>query len=565
MSIEVDTPPMADFLTPAALKHRLEAPDELALIDVSEEGEFGMGHLLRAVNVPYSRLELLIRPLVPRLDCPIVLVDQSNAVTARAARRLEALGYRNLSVLQGGTEAWAAAGFELFRGVYVPSKAFGEWVEHAFDTPSIDAHTLSALLAQGEDIAVLDPRTVAEHAARHIPTAIACPGAELLYRFRDLVPSRDTLVVVACGGRTRGIMGAQSLITAGVPNRVVALADGNHGWTLAGFDMEQGLERHYGTASEHGAAWARERADALLHKFQLPTVDLRTLAQWQQADATRTTFTFDVRSPEEYRAGHLAGARSAPGGQLIQATDQWMGTLGARVVLVDDDGVRAVLVAYWLTLMGWDAHVLRDEAHAPARAAGRHAPQAAHAQSPDAAAQVIRESQPAPVRAAEIDPHAAAARLAQGALAVSVDSSTDYLAGHPPGALWANRSRLDGVATAAAGRAVLLFSADGESAHLAAADLAERVDSATGIAVVRGGLQAWKAAGLPIESAPEERLTQDERVDTLFWAHDRRRGNPEAMRAYLEWEKNLLSQVAADGFRFAARAPGAAAPQTTNG
>ena len=41
-----------------------------------------------------------------------------------------------------------------------------------------------------------------------------------------------------------------------------------------------------------------------------------------RADASRTTYLFDVRLREAYRAGHLPGSLSAPGGQLVQATDR---------------------------------------------------------------------------------------------------------------------------------------------------------------------------------------------------------------------------------------------------
>ncbi|WP_159589785.1 rhodanese-like domain-containing protein [Hydrogenophaga sp. BPS33] len=552
-------------MKPFELKARLDQPAELALIDVSEEGEFGLGHLFRAVNVPYSRLELLIRPLVPRLSCPIVLVDHGNGIASLAAQRLRAMGYGAIEILDGGTAGWAHAGYQLFHGVYVPSKAFGEWVEHEFDTPSIDAHTLSALLEGNEDVVVLDPRTVAEHAVRHVPGAIACPGAELLYRFGDLVPSPQTLVVVACGGRTRGIMGAQSLITAGVPNRVVALADGNHGWTLAGLALEEGLQRAYGRASAQGASMARERADAVLRRYRIPVVDRDILAQWLRDNDSgeRSTFAFDIRAHDEYQAAHLPGTRSAPGGQLIQATDQWVGTLGARIVLVDDDGVRAVLTAYWMGLMGWDVHVLRD--HGTATGATHHDAASAAAgksaaitadMAADMAARVVREARRAEVRAEEIEPSLAAQQLTRGALAVSVDSSADYLSRHPRGALWANRARLGPVVEAAKSTsALLLFSVDGESAHLAALDLQERLGaSGPAVQVVRGGMEAWIEAGLPVDAAPEDRLAQADRIDTLYWAHDRRRGNLEAMRTYLEWEKHLLAQMAADGVQFTSSA-----------
>src|SRR3954468_7316465 len=73
---------------------------------------------------------------------------------------------------------------------------------------------------------VLDSRPFDEYQRVSIPTAVNVPGAELALRIHDLAPSPQTLVVVNCAGRTRSIIGAQSLINAGVPNKVVALRNG---------------------------------------------------------------------------------------------------------------------------------------------------------------------------------------------------------------------------------------------------------------------------------------------------------------------------------------------------
>src|SRR5205085_12656552 len=82
------------------------------------------------------------------------------------------------------------------------------------------------------------------------------------------------------------------------------------------------------------------------------------LAEWRREADRRTLYVMDVRDPAEYRAGHLPGSVIAPGGQLVQETDSWLGVWGARVVLVDDTGVRARMTASWLRRMGWDAAVL---------------------------------------------------------------------------------------------------------------------------------------------------------------------------------------------------------------
>src|SRR5690348_15506739 len=130
-----------------SLQKKLAGDGELALLDAREQGVHYRGHPFFACAAPLSRLELLIDDLVPRRSAPVVLLDGGGEDLAeRAALRLEELGYADVSVLRGGCAAWQAAGGELFRGVNVPSKAFGEFVEHEYATPRIAPGELKKLL-----------------------------------------------------------------------------------------------------------------------------------------------------------------------------------------------------------------------------------------------------------------------------------------------------------------------------------------------------------------------------------------------------------------------------------
>src|SRR5262245_2204671 len=339
-------------LSAAALKDMLDDGTEFALIDVREELTFSQSHLLWARNVPLSRFELLFARLVPRLTTRIVLCDDNDGLAKRAATILANAGYTDLSYLQGGIAAWAAAGFVLFSGVHVPSKAFGEFIEHDSGTPSISAAELSAMMRNGTDIKVLDCRPFDEYVRISIPTGINLPGAELVLRVRDIVPSSGTTIVVNCAGRTRSIIGAQSLINVGVPNKVVALRNGTMGWHLAGLACDSGKTTRAPAVSSAGLSWAKSAAAAVARKSDVRRIDPAKLDEFR-TDRTRTTYLFDVRDPDEYAAGHFPGAVSAPGGQLVQATDLYAGTLGARIVLSDDNEVRALMTASWLRQMGW--------------------------------------------------------------------------------------------------------------------------------------------------------------------------------------------------------------------
>jgi rhodanese-related sulfurtransferase len=508
------------------LKAMLADGRELALIDVREELIFSQRHLLFARSVPLSRLELKFAALVPRRTTRIVLCDDADGLAERAADVLRRAGYTDVSALAGGIAAWAAAGFELFSGVNVPSKAFGEFVEHASATPSIAADELDALIRSGTDMVVLDSRPFDEYRRVSIPTAVNVPGAELVLRIHDIAPSPETMVVINCAGRTRSIIGAQSLINAGVPNKVVALRNGTMGWNLAGLICESGKARRAPEVSGGGLAWAKAAADRVARRFGVARVDAATLARWR-ADDKRTLYLFDVRDPAEYEAGHVAGALSAPGGQLVQATDQYVGTLGARIVLLDDAEVRAVMTASWLRQMGWsDVFVLAEAG----REAGRPA------------TPILGAAPPPELR---IDCAGLAELMVHGeATIIDLSLSRDYLKAHIPGAWFAIRARLAAALAKIAPRGTLvLTSEDGVLAGLAAGEAAALVDRP--VRALAGGNAAWLAAGHALTAA-EPRMA-NEALDMWLKPYERGSDTTNAMREYLSWEVDLLARIERDG------------------
>src|SRR5580692_1935029 len=270
------------MVTPTEVRAMLKDGGEMALLDAREEGVFSEeGHPFFANSLPLSRLELMIRPLAPRFDTRIVVYDggdgSDGGLAERAAAKLRGIGYRDVAVMAGGTRAWAAARFELFTGVNVPSKAFGELVEHRCGTPHIAATELKRRVDAGEDVLIVDSRPMAEFRNMSIPGAFDCPGAELVYRVPDKLASPDTLVVVNCAGRTRSIIGAQSLRNAGLANQVVALENGTMGWELAGLELARGHEEALPAPSPAGLGTARGLAGAVAERFALDRIDDATL------------------------------------------------------------------------------------------------------------------------------------------------------------------------------------------------------------------------------------------------------------------------------------------------
>jgi rhodanese-related sulfurtransferase len=330
---------------------------EIALLDVRKECDFAQAHPLFAAHLALDRIATEAGVRLPRRDTMLVLYDHGEGLAELAWAQLTRMGYMRVSLLAGGLAGWISAGGEVFQDVNVPSKAFGELVESQRQTPSISAPEVKALLDNQADMVVLDARRFDEYQTMSIPGAISVPGAELVLRAQALAPSPATRIVVNCAGRTRSIIGTQSLRNAGMPNPVSALRNGTIGWTLAGQALDHGASRRYTGVTDSQRQQAAQQARAVADRAGVRRVRLTDLADLL-ADRHRTTYRFDVRTPEEFAAGHLSGFRHVPGGQLVQETDVSAPVRGARIVLADPVGVRDNMSASWLAQMGWEVWVL---------------------------------------------------------------------------------------------------------------------------------------------------------------------------------------------------------------
>ena len=523
-------------MTPAEIRRALRARTEIALLDVRQESRFAGGHPLFAASFPLGHLEAQAAERLPRRAVPVVVygdgdAGDDDADAAAAARRLRELGYTDVSLLEGGLAGWTADGGELFEDVNAPSKAFGELVAETAGTPSLPAGEVAALLGGPSPAVVVDARRFDEYATMSIPTATSVPGAELALRVRALAPDPSATVVVNCAGRTRSIIGAQSLINAGLPNRVVALRNGTIGWTLAGLDLDHGQARRAPDVCAETARQAEAAAWAVADRAGVRRLDD---GGPRSPDGQRTVYRFDVRTPQEYENGHRPGFRSAPGGQLVQETDWYAPVRGALIILADDQGGRAAMTASWLAQMGWDVAVAT---------AGTAAGQTAGAA-------------PGRVPAPDVplaDPAAVADWLRDGqAAVVDVDTSRRFLAGHVPGAAWALRrdlprpELLDRLGRP--GRLVLT-SPDGYLAAWAAADLNVAGLNPTArpgrVLALAGGTQGWARSGRGLESGPGEMLSPA--LDVYRRPYEGTGIDPAVMQAYLDWEYGLVAQLGRDG------------------
>lgn len=519
-------------ITASEVRQALLDGAEIALLDVREEAPFAEGHPLWAANLPAGRIELDAWRRIPRRDTPIAVYDDGEGLAEPAARTLRALGYTRVQLLAGGLQGWRDAGLELFIDVNVPSKSFGEWLEAERHTPSLPAEQVQALIDGGADMVVLDARRWDEYQTMSIPTGVSVPGAELVLRAQALAPSPSTHIVVNCAGRTRSIVGTQSLVNAGLPNRITALRNGTIGWLLAGQRLDHGASRRAPEVTPAQRAQAAARARAVADRAGVRRATAAELRRFA-TEGARTTYRFDVRTPEEYAAGHLPGFRQYAGGQLVQETDHAAPVRGARIVLADNDGVRANMTTSWLAQMGWEAWVLDDSIDFTETGEPEHdhpaLPASVTGVPPATLAQWLREDGAG-------DAHATAV--------LDFTSSASYVQRHIPSAWWLLRSQLP-QALAAVPRARRYVLTCGTS--LLARYAARAVAQATGAQVfaLDGGTSAWIAAGLPLEHG-ETRLASP-RIDRYRRPYEGTDAPRSAMQAYLDWEFGLVEQLRRDG------------------
>ncbi len=510
---------MPKSVTAQDVKTWLSDGREIAFLDVREHGQFGEAHPFFALPVPYSEFETRLARLVPNRAVRMVLTDDGDGISERAAARAEALGYSDVHCLAGGAKAWGDAGYTLYAGVNVPSKTFGELLELARHTPRLTAEQVHEMQQAGSDHVIVDGRPYTEYNNFSIPGGICCPNGELALRIRDLVPSEETTIIVNCAGRTRSILGAQTLIDAGIPNPVYALENGTQGWFLAGLEVDRGATRKYSEeVADTGITGRRAHIRKLATAAGVSFADTGK-ARGMLADNARTTYLIDVRTAEEVAAGSVPGAIHAPGGQLVQATDQWVGVRGARLLLIDTDGIRAPMVANWLAQLGHEAIVVES--------------------SVAAAQDLVPETTTAP--AIDLEPIAGCSPrdldLATAQL-VDLRASMAYRDAHIEGARWSIRPRLDRLGLDPARPVVLI--GDDTVVALAARDLSDA--GCTDVTRLEGTVEDWRAAGHSL-TATEGDPPDGECIDFLFFTAARHLGSEAASRQYLEWEIGLVDQL----------------------
>ena len=525
---------MAQKITTHDLNELMEGKSPFALIDVRESGEYNATHIPGAALIPRRRIECIIEESVPFKGTQVVICDDDGRRAQLAASTLEQLGYTNVSFLEGGTNRWASNDLPTEWGVNVPSKDFGEMQEVVHHVPEITADDLHKRIENGEKLVILDTRTPEEYHNFCIPGGRSMPGGELALRITDIKKQLDpdTTVVINCAGRTRSIMGTRVLQRMGV--QAVGLKNGTSGWLLAGYELEYGGDRlELPDVSGESRAAAEEYAAKLASEDGVRYLDIPALQQVLAKQDQESVYLVDVRTDNEYKAGHIPGFRHFPGGQAVQRSDDVAVVKNATYVFCCDGKARATVTASLYRQLGHENVFAVDGGALAWQAAG----QTFETGSPSSSLAGLSAAEASVKKVSAQDLSAS-----QPDLVLFTDTSEDFSHGHTPGAKWITRSWLEVEVLDAApskGASITVTCRDGRGSTLAAATL-QRMGY-TNITVLDGGMAAWRKAGLTVE----EGLTGIVRPpsDINYLGVSRSYGE---MMNYLRWETALGEKYAAD-------------------
>ena len=529
-------------MTPQALHSLLLGEQELALLDVREARAYVGGHLNLARMAPLSSLELEVRALVPRLSTTVVLVDdggEAEGPAARAARLLVRMGYAQVQLLEGGTAAWTAAGLPLIDGYGTLVKAFGGQVLERHLTPALTGEALKAYTQSAGPVVLVDVRPADEYAYLSLPGAGNHAGTELALR-HWAADAAASPWVVNCFSRTRGIVGSTTLRLLGHPDAHF-LEDGVMQWALSGAPVVRNAVPAV-ELPQAPEAELRRRARTLIDRHALPLLPSGELAALQ-TEPHRTLYLFGLRpgAADDRRTG----IRAVPGGQLLMHFENLVGTRNARIVLIDDaHRLRAAVTAFWLIQLGQADVFILDGDPPIARTTGSHDRKAHDAD--EEAAQAPGLSPP--------DLETLLNTASSRTQVVDVGPSADYEHRHLPHASFLLPFTLEALAALFGGADRIVFtSPDGRAARRVARDACERWPTRK-FDWLRGGTEAWQAAGMPTEAhwTPAQLLTpfEDDWGSVMRVPAEQRQ---RAWSDYLVWERALSERVVRDPtvrFRF---------------
>ena len=190
------------------------------VLDVRNAAEFGDGHVPGSLNIGLGgQFASWAGSLIP-ITAPIVIVANSEEQVEEAQVRLARVGLENIKgFLEGGMEAWRAAGFEVA------------------EVPQISVAELKELIESQKGLQVIDVRRPAEYRSGHAPHAVTAPLAKLREMLPNLGLNPEGPSAIICAGGYRSSAATSIAQQLGFTN-LLNVTGGTGAWIKAGYEVE---------------------------------------------------------------------------------------------------------------------------------------------------------------------------------------------------------------------------------------------------------------------------------------------------------------------------------------
>ncbi|MCH8800806.1 MAG: hypothetical protein IH963_07855 [Chloroflexi bacterium] len=526
---------MVNTISAKDLSTLLQGKSRFALIDVREAGEYNSSHIADSSLIPRRELEFRMDVSAPVKGERLVICDDDGRRAALAAATLEHMGFSNVSVLDRGINQWSTEGYPTEWGSNVISKDFGERMEVEHHVPEIEATELHERIERGDKLVILDTRTPEEYQRFCIPGGRSVPGGELALRVTDITKDldEDTTIIINCAGRTRSVIGTRVLQRMGLTN-IYGLKNGTSGWLLAGYELETGGDRlDLPEPSSRGLAAAEDYAARLAEEDGVRYLDVVTVQSMLDEREQRTCYFVDVRTAEEYAAGHIPGFRWFPGGQVVQRSDDVLVVKNCPVIFCCDGRARATFIASWYRQFGFEEVYAVDGGTTAWASSGRPLETGSGEASPPGLKEARGQVKLLPPQELDAD---------RPASIIFVETSSDFSNGHVPGARWAPRGSLElQISDIAPDKAASIAVTCNNGQNAAFAGAALKGLGYRNVSVLEGGMAAWRQAGLAVEQGLSGVMRPP--TDVVVSGPER---NFADMMHYLRWETALGEKYAVD-------------------
>ncbi|HMK37439.1 MAG TPA: rhodanese-like domain-containing protein [Desulfomonilaceae bacterium] len=188
------------------------------LLDLRPKDLVEKGHIPKAVTVAGAGLDAMKDQFPKFMAAAIILYDvDGNTNTAQEAyKQISGWGYKQVSILAGGIQAWEKAGKQIASGPAATKIAY----VRSFAPGEVDLVVFKELLVNpSKDVAIVDVRSKSEAAAGLLPNAVNIPLEELEQRLSDL--PKDKTLYIHCSTGVRAEMAYNVLKKAGVNAKYV--------------------------------------------------------------------------------------------------------------------------------------------------------------------------------------------------------------------------------------------------------------------------------------------------------------------------------------------------------